>query len=53
MQVENGQKGFQAIGCGYGKIFVFWLGSWASRLTVQFGKSVGNRKRRVSRKINN
>jgi hypothetical protein len=51
MQLENGQKGFQAIGCVYKKVFMFWLGGWVSRLTIQFGKSVGNRKRRVSRKI--
>jgi len=48
---RKGQKGFQANGCGYGKVFMFWVGGWASGLTVQFGKSVGSRKRRVSRKI--
>jgi hypothetical protein len=51
MQVDNGQKGWQANRCGYGKVSVFWLGGWESRLTVQFKKSVGNRKRRVNRNI--
>jgi hypothetical protein len=51
IQVENGPKGFQANRYGYGKVFMFWLGGWASRLTVQCRKSVGNRKRRVNRKI--